>query len=203
MWGMIVGQGCLVYAYYFLLTWLPNYLQTQRGIAIFGSGMYTAIIYGTAVVRQHRARPRHRPRVHPESLRAGGRRIAVVLSFIPALLIVTTPWLTSTWAVVLALTISVTFMANAISLNSVLCNDLVQRPGDAGRAIALFTSGANVIAVTAPIVTGYLVSWWDSPAPSCWPASCWCSAPASCSASPAAASAPLRRSADRAKRRGL
>jgi dipeptide/tripeptide permease len=36
----------------------------------------------------------------------------------------------------------------------------VLRPGDAGRAIALFTSGANVIAVTAPIVTGYLVAWW-------------------------------------------
>ena len=160
MWGMIVGQGCLVYAYYFLLTWLPNYLQTQRGIAIFGSGMYTAIIYGTAVVGSI-ALARVTDLVFtPESLRAGGRRIAVVLSFIPALLIVTTPWLTSTWAVVLALTISVTFMANAISLNSVLCNDLVQRPGDAGRAIALFTSGANVIAVTAPIVTGYLVSWW-------------------------------------------
>jgi ACS family glucarate transporter-like MFS transporter len=122
--------------------------------------MYTAIIYGTAVVGSI-ALARVTDLVFtPESLRAGGRRIAVVLSFIPALLIVTTPWLTSTWAVVLALTISVTFMANAISLNSVLCNDLVQRPGDAGRAIALFTSGANVIAVTAPIATGYLVSWW-------------------------------------------
>lgn len=160
MWGITLGQGCLVYAYYFLLTWLPNYLQTQRGIAIFGSGLYTAIIYGTAVVGSI-ALARVTDLVFtPKSLRAGGRRIAVVLSFIPALLIVTTPWLTSSWEVVVALTIAITFLANAISLNSVLCNDLVLRPGDAGRAIALFTSGANVIAITAPIATGYLVSWW-------------------------------------------
>jgi dipeptide/tripeptide permease len=52
----------------------------------------------------------------------------------------------------------VTFLANAISLNSALCNDLVVRPADSGKAIALFTSGANVIGVMAPIVTGYLVS---------------------------------------------
>jgi len=160
MWGITLGQGCLVYAYYFLLTWLPNYLQTQRGIAIFGSGMYTAIIYGTAVVGSIVLARVTDLVFTPEALRAGKRRIAVVLSFIPALLIVTTPWLTSTWGVVLALTICITFMANAISLNSVLCNDLVAHPGDAGRAIALFTSGANVIAITAPIVTGYLVAWW-------------------------------------------
>jgi ACS family glucarate transporter-like MFS transporter len=81
----------------------------------------------------------------------------VVLSFIPALLMVTTPWLPEIWEVVLALTIAVTFLANAISLNAVLCNDLVQNPADAGRAIATMTSGSNVIGVTAPIVTGYIV----------------------------------------------
>ena len=31
-------------------------------------------------------------------------------------------------------------------------------PADSGKAIALFTSGSNVIGITAPIVTGYLVS---------------------------------------------
>ncbi len=157
MWGITIGQGCLVYAYYMLLTWLPNYLQTQRHIAIFGSGMYTAIIYGTAVVGSI-ALARVTDLVFTqESLRAGSRRIAVVLSFIPALLMVTTPWLPATWEVVVALTISITFLANAISLNAVLCNDLVLRPGDASRAITVFTAGANVIGVTAPIVTGYIV----------------------------------------------
>jgi hypothetical protein len=59
---------------------------------------------------------------------------------------------------VLALTIAMTFLANAISLNAVLCNDLVRDAANASKALALFTSGANVVGVTAPIVTGYIVS---------------------------------------------
>ena len=74
------------------------------------------------------------------------------------MLMAATPWLELTWAVVLALTIAVTFLANAISLNAVLCNDLVRNSGNASKALALFTSGANVVGVTAPIVTGYIVS---------------------------------------------
>jgi ACS family glucarate transporter-like MFS transporter len=158
IWALTLSQDCLVYAYYMLLTWLPNYLQTQRGIAIFGSGMYTAIIYGTAVVGSILL-ARVTDRIFTiEALKAGARRIAVVISFVPAMSMAATPWLTSTWLVVVVLTIAVTFLANAISLNAVLCNDLVRAPGDAGRAIALFTSGSNVIGVSAPIVTGYIVS---------------------------------------------
>jgi hypothetical protein len=50
------------------------------------------------------------------------------------------------------------FLADAISLNSALCNDLMVRPADSGKASALFTSGADVIGVMAPIVTDDLVS---------------------------------------------
>jgi MFS family permease len=158
LWALTLAQGCLVYAYYMLLTWLPNYLQTQRGIAIFGSGLYTAIIYGTAVVGAILLARLTDTIFTPEALKAGARKKAVVASFVPALLMAATPWLESTWALVLALTIAVTFLANAISLNAVLCNDLVRKPGNASKAVALFTSGANVVGVTAPIVTGYIVS---------------------------------------------
>ena len=141
-----------------LLSWLPNYLQTQRGIAIFGSGLYTAIIYGTAVVGAI-VLARVTDRIFTaEALKVGARKKAVIASFAPAMLMAATPWLESTWAVVLALTIAVTFLANAISLNAVLCNDLVRSSGNASKALALFTSGANVVGVTAPIVTGYIVS---------------------------------------------
>jgi MFS family permease len=158
MWGTMLGQGCLVYGYYMLLTWLPNYLQTQRGIAIFGSGLDTAIIYGTAVIGSL-VLGHVTDRVFTESaLRSGARKRAVILSVLPALLMASTPWMPTTGAVIAVLTISVTFLANAISLNAALCNDLVLHPADSGKAIAIFTCGANVIAVLAPIVTGYLVS---------------------------------------------
>jgi ACS family D-galactonate transporter-like MFS transporter len=158
LWGTMLGQGCLVYGFYMLLTWLPNYLQTQRGIAVFGSGADTAAIYGTAVIGGLLL-GRLTDRVFTvEALRDGARKKAVVLSVLPALLMATTPWLPTTWSVVLVLAISVTFLANAISLNSALCNDLVRNSADSGKAIAVFTSGANVIGVLAPIVTGYIVS---------------------------------------------
>ena len=32
------------------LSWLPNFLQSQHHIAIFSSGVYAAIIYGTALL---------------------------------------------------------------------------------------------------------------------------------------------------------
>lgn len=157
LWGTMLAQGCLVYAYYMLLTWLPSYLQRSRGIAVFGSGEDTAIIYGSAVLGSLLL-GRLTDRVFtPAALAGGGRRLAVVLSVLPALLMASTPWLPSTAWLVFVLAVSVTFLANAISLNAALCNDLVRHPADAGTAIALFTSGANVIAVTAPIVTGYLV----------------------------------------------
>ena len=32
LWGLMLTQGCAVYTQYLFLTWLPNYLQTQKGI---------------------------------------------------------------------------------------------------------------------------------------------------------------------------
>jgi MFS family permease len=34
MWGLFVSQGCLVYSVYLYMTWLPNYLQTARGLSL-------------------------------------------------------------------------------------------------------------------------------------------------------------------------
>jgi ACS family glucarate transporter-like MFS transporter len=157
LWGTMLGQGCLVYGYYMLLTWLPSYLQSQRHIAVFGSGADTAIIYGAAVIGGLVLGRATDHVFTVDALRRGARKTAVVLSVIPAILMATTPWLPSIWSLVLVLAIAVTFLANAISLNAALCNDLVLNPADSGKAIGIFTCGANVIGVTAPIVTGYLV----------------------------------------------
>jgi MFS family permease len=158
LWGTMLGQGCMVYGFYMLLTWLPSYLQRERGMAVFGSGAYTAIIYGSAVIGGL-VIGRLTDRIFSvEALRLGARKKAVIVSIVPALLMATTPWVTSIGWLVVVLAIAVTFLANAISLNAAVCNDLVVRPADSGKAIALFTSGANVIGVMAPIITGYLVS---------------------------------------------
>jgi MFS family permease len=39
MWGLFISQGCMVYTVYLYLSWLPNYLQTQRHMSVMGSGI--------------------------------------------------------------------------------------------------------------------------------------------------------------------
>jgi MFS family permease len=157
LWALALAQGSLVYENYMLLSWLPNFLQSQRHIAIFSSGVYTAIIYGTAVIGGLILARVSDRLLTPDALRRGTRKWAVIASFIPTTLVAAIPSIGSIWLLVAALTISVTFLANSVALNTALCNDLVRRPQDAGSAVALFTLGSNLIGVTAPIVTGYFV----------------------------------------------
>ncbi len=157
LWALALAPGCFVYEAYMLLSWLPNFLQTQHGISIFGSGMYTAIIYGTAVVGSILL-ARLSDRIFTvTALRGGARKWVVAFSYLPAALVALVASVASVWLIVALLTISVTFLANGISLNTALCNDLVRRPVDAGTAVALFTLGSNLVGVVSPIITGYVV----------------------------------------------
>jgi ACS family glucarate transporter-like MFS transporter len=158
LWAVALAQGGFVYENYMLLSWLPNFLQRQYHISIFGSGLYTAIIYGTAVVSGILLALLSDRIFSATALRGGARKWAVAVSYLPAMLVAVVPFLGSIWMIVAALTVSVTFLANGISLNTALCNDLVRRPQDAGTAVALFTLGANLVGVVSPIVTGYVVS---------------------------------------------
>jgi len=158
LWALALAQGCFVYEAYMLLSWLPNFLQTQHHISIFSSGEYTAIIYGTAVVGSILLARLSDRIFSTAAVRAGARKWVVAFSYLPAMLVAVVPQVESVWVIVALLTVSVTFLANGISLNTALCNDLVRRPEDAGTAVALFTLGANLVGVASPIVTGYVVA---------------------------------------------
>ncbi len=157
LWALGLAQGGFVYEAYMLLSWLPNFMQTQHGISIFNSGFFTAIIYGTAVIGSILLARLSDRIFSAAALRGGARKWVVAFSYFPAMLVALVPSIQSIWLIVAVLTVSVTFLANGISLNTALCNDLVRRPQDAGTAVALFTLISNLIGVTAPIVTGYAV----------------------------------------------
>ncbi len=157
LWALALAQGCFVYEAYMLLSWLPNFLQTQHHISIFSSGGYTAIIYGTAVVGSMLLAGLSDRIFSTAALRGGARKWVVAFSYLPAMLVALVPQVDNVWVIVALLTVSVTFLANGVSLNTALCNDLVVRPGDAGTAVALFTLVANLVGFVSPIVTGYVV----------------------------------------------
>ena len=50
LWALMLTQGCAVYTQYLFLTWLPSYLQTQKGMTMLKSGTLMALPFFGAVV---------------------------------------------------------------------------------------------------------------------------------------------------------
>jgi MFS family permease len=158
MWAIGLSHGCAVYATYFFLTWLPTYLQTEKGLTVMNSSIYTAIPYlGAAVLAIVIGRVSDMV-VKPQAAAAGKRRFVVGTALMASAVIFLAPVLDSTWAILLVITLSLATCASAVSLNLSLVNDLVRSSADVGTAAGFITAVGNFFGLMAPIATGYLVA---------------------------------------------
>jgi MFS family permease len=157
MWALAFTQGCGVYSHYFLLSWLPSYLATTRGLTILNTGFYVTIPYAVAtVLALALARVCDRA-LTAHQIRAGGRRIAVSISLLASSLILFAPAVNSITAIMIMITVSVTANATALSMNHTMTNDLLRVPSSAGKAYGILATGGNTFGLLAPVVTGYLI----------------------------------------------
>lgn len=158
MWAIGLSHGCAVYATYFFLTWLPTYLQTEKGLTVMTSSFYTAIPYlGAAVLAVVIGRFSDMV-VPPQAAAAGKRRFVVGAVLVASSVIFMVPLLSGTWAILLVITLSLATCASAISLNLSLINDLVHSGEDVGTAAGFITAVGNLFGLLAPIATGYFVA---------------------------------------------
>lgn len=158
MWAIALSHGCAVYATYFFLTWLPSYLQAEKGLTVMSSGVYTAIPYiGAAVLAIVIGRLSDRV-VRPGMAESGQRRVVVASVLLASSVIFLVPALDSTWAILMVITLSLATCASAVSLNLSLVNDLVRAEDDVGTAAGFITAVGNLFGLLAPIVTGYVVA---------------------------------------------
>jgi len=158
MWAIGLSHGCAVYATYFFLTWLPTYLQTEKGLTVMNSSIYTAIPYlGAAVLAIVIGRFSDMV-VKPQAAAGGKRRFVVGTVLLSSAVIFLVPALASTWAILLVITLSLATCASAVSLNLSLVNDLVRSSADVGTAAGFITAVGNFFGLMAPIATGYLVA---------------------------------------------
>ena len=158
MWAIGLSHGCAVYATYFFLTWLPTYLQTEKGLTVMTSSFYTAIPYlGAAVLAVVIGRFSDMV-VPPAAAADGKRRFVVGAVLVASSVIFLVPLLSSTWAILLVITLSLATCASAISLNLSLINDLVRSGEDVGTAAGFITAVGNLFGLLAPIATGYFVA---------------------------------------------
>lgn len=158
IWAIALTHGCAVYATYFFLTWLPGYLQAEKGMDVMDSGLYTAVPYlGAAVLAVLVGRFSDRV-LSPASVAGGGRRKVIAGVLLASALIFLVPLLNSTWLILAVITLSLATCASAVSLDLSLLNDMLQSEDDVGTAAGVVTAGGNLFGLLAPIVTGYLVA---------------------------------------------
>jgi ACS family glucarate transporter-like MFS transporter len=157
MWGLAISQGCAVYSVYLYLSWLPNYLQTARGLSIVNSGLFTSVpflIGGAVIILTNWIGDRI---LTPQSMRSGGRRMVVVACLLFCSIGMAIPFVDSLTMVVILTIFPVSFGGTATATNAALANDLLRSQADSGRAFAFMVLGGNVFGLLAPIVTGYIV----------------------------------------------
>ncbi len=158
MWGLAISQGCLVYSLYLYLSWLPNYLQTARGLSVVDSGLYTSVPFLIATALNIVVNWVGDRLLSAESVRGGLRRYLVALCLLLTAAGMLIPYVESLTAIIILVSITVSFANAGPAANASLTSDLLRSPADAGRAFAFLVLGGNLFGLLAPVVTGYLVA---------------------------------------------
>ena len=157
MLGLMATQGCAVYTQYFFLTWLPNYLQTERGMSLLKSGALMSLPFLGAVILTVLLGKLSDSLLTEESARTGGRRRLGALLMLMGSVILLTPLVDNVYLILVLITLALGGVASAVALNIAMVGDLLRTPADSGRATGLLILGGNIFGILAPIVTGYVV----------------------------------------------
>jgi len=158
VWGLFLTQGCEVYGGYMLLTWLPSYLQSAKGLSLLNAGLTTAIPFGAAMVMGvvfGRLSDRLLTR---DTVNTGRRRSIIAVLMVSAASILLVPLFDNLWAIVAILTFARSVGAGASACNFALVTDLVRNPADVGKVTSITALGGNSFGMMGPIATGYVLS---------------------------------------------
>jgi ACS family glucarate transporter-like MFS transporter len=157
MWGVALIQSAAVYTQYMFLTWLPGYLEQARGLSVLRSGAFTAIPYVVAMVLGIALGVVVDRMLNTEARAAGRRRLVVAGFLLISSVVLLTPFVSSMAVLLVLISVSLTCVSSAVSMNLALLADLLRSPRLAGRANSIAMVGGNVFGLAAPIVTGYVV----------------------------------------------
>jgi MFS family permease len=158
VWGLFFTQGCEVYGSYMLLTWLPTYLQQAKGLSVMNAGMMTAVPFAIASVMAIAIGRFSDYLLRHENANAGRRRLMIAATMISVASILLVPFLDQLWIIMVVLAITRSMGAAGSALNFALVTDLVRNPADIGKVTSITVLGGNSFGLSAPIITGYVVS---------------------------------------------
>jgi ACS family glucarate transporter-like MFS transporter len=157
MWGLFITQGCIAYAMFIYLLWLPSWLVQERHMDLMQASWFTAIPYITAAVLGVVIGKFSDSLLNPESLRQGRRRAIVLVFTLLSCSIIFTNSLENQNAMLVLISVVLTCVSSALTLNIAYTSDLVWDPAMVGTALGISILGGIVFGIAAPVVTGYIV----------------------------------------------
>jgi MFS family permease len=156
LWALFVTHGCIIYAAYLFLSWMPSYLQMERKLSLLSSGNYTALLYAAALIGSL-VMALASDRWLKGDIKSGRRRNMVVAAILLSSVVVALPWADSILLIMTLCTLSMIGIASAAGLNIALLNDLLPNTSNSGQATAFVAVGGNLFGLPAPIATGYVI----------------------------------------------
>lgn len=162
MWGLFLTQGCCAYTMLLFLFWLPSYLVQSRHMSLVKASWFTSIPYVVAVIFGLLIGKLSDTILTQEAIRQGKRRNLLIVFILLSSVVIITNMVANEYLLLALISVSLTCISSALSLNIALTNDLVWNPEVLGTATAFLILGGNIFGSAVPIFTGYIVKWTGS-----------------------------------------
>jgi ACS family glucarate transporter-like MFS transporter len=135
---------------------MPSYLVQARHMQLMKASWFTAVPYMVSTILGI-AVGKLRSILTPEAVRQGKRRALLITFILLCAVVLLTNTVSNEYVVLGLISLSLTFISSALTLNIAMCNDLVWDPEMAGTALGIQILGGNSFGLLAPILTGYIV----------------------------------------------
>jgi MFS transporter, ACS family, D-galactonate transporter len=158
--GICLGFFCFDYYWYLLVTWLPDYLVTVRGLTVLKAGFYSALpffVFGVSepiggwIADRLVSRGRDETRT---------RKAVVTVAFATGILLIPAAIVRSPGAAV-ALIIGGSLVGLATG-NLLVILQSCAPPDDIGLWTGIENFVGNLAGILAPLATGFLIAWTGS-----------------------------------------
>jgi len=162
MWGLFLTQGCCAYTMLLFLFWLPSYLVQARRMSLVKASWFTSVPYAVAVVLGLLVGKLSDSVLTKEAIKQGRRRTMLIVFILLSGVVLLTNMVVNEYLLLLLISISLTCISSALSLNIALTNDMVWNPAIVGLATSFLILGGNIFGSLVPVATGYIVKWTGS-----------------------------------------
>jgi ACS family glucarate transporter-like MFS transporter len=139
------------------LFWLPSYFTSARNMALMKASWFTAVPYLVAAILGILIGKLSDSVITPVAMKQGKRRIMLIVFILLSTIVLLTNVVTKEYLILVLVSMSLTCISSALTLNIAMTNDLVWDHDMAGTALGILILGGISFSLLAPIITGYIV----------------------------------------------